>query len=156
MEAVAKSPGLKLTIGIAEPASNMADFAGRYRQARTAVHYGQKVWPYLDTYHYLDLGVYQLLACFNDERQINEYIERVLGKLLQYDNKRKSEAFLDTLGVILMSNNMKESADKLGIHYQTLLFRKQRIEKILAVSFDDFATKMSLLTALHLFKIRKN
>ena len=154
MEAVAKSPGLKLTIGIAEPASNMADFAGRYRQARTAVHYGQKVWPYLDTYHYLDLGVYQLLACFNDEKQINEYIERVLGKLLQYDNKRKSEAFLDTLGVILMSNNMKESAEKLGVHYQTLLFRKQRIEKILAVSFDDFATKMSLLTALHLLKIR--
>ncbi len=156
MEAVAKSPGLKLTIGIAESAVNMAEFGGRYRQALTAVYYGQKVWSDLDTHHYLDLGVYQLLACFNDERQINEYIERVLGKLLQYDNKRKSEAFLDTLGIILMSNNMKESADKLGIHYQTLLFRKQRIEKILAVSFDDFATKMSLLTALHLLKIRKN
>lgn len=155
MEAVARSPGLKLTIGIAEPAGNMADIGGRYRQARTAVQYGQKVWPHLDTYHYLDLGVYQLLACFNDEKQINEYIERVLGKLLQYDNKRKSGVFLDTLGVILMSDNMKESANKLAIHYQTLLFRKRRIEKILGVSFDDFAIKMSLLTALHLLKIHK-
>ncbi len=155
IEAVTKSPGLKLTIGVAELAGNMAEFGERYRQARTAVHYGQKVWPQLDTYHYLDLGVYQLLACFNDEKQINEYIERVLGKLLQYDNKRKGEAFLDTLGVLLMSDNMKEGAEKLSIHYQTLLFRKQRLEKILGVSFEDFAMKMSLLTALHLLKIRK-
>jgi sugar diacid utilization regulator len=155
-EVVAKAPGLKIKIGIAELAGNMADFGRCYRQARLAVHSGRKVWPQLEIYHYLDMGVYQLLARFNDEQQINEYIERVLGKLLQYDNKRKGEAFLETLGVILMSDNMKEAAENLAIHYQTLLYRKQRIEKILGISFDDFATKMSLLTALHLLKLRRN
>ena len=94
-----------------------------------------------------------------------QFLELLLLKWSDFDNSKIAaghfthnyglDPFLDTLEVILMSNNMKESAEKLGVHYQTLLFRKQRIEKILAVSFDDFATKMSLLTALHLLKIRK-
>ena len=49
---------------------------------------------------------------------------------------------------------MKAAAEQLLIHYQTLLFRKQRIEKFLGGSFDDFAAKMSLLTALNLLKLR--
>ena len=49
---------------------------------------------------------------------------------------------------------MKAAAEQLLIHYQTLLFRKQRIEKFLGGSFDDFVAQMSLLTALDLLKLR--
>ena len=98
--------------------------------------------------------MYQLLSGFTEPRQRDAYINRMLGKLLQYDNKRKGELFLDTLEVILCSDNMKQAAEQLAIHYQTLLFRKQRLEKILGASFDDFAVKMSLLTALHMLKLR--
>jgi len=151
----AKVPEVTISIGISEPSANLADIRARYRQAGMAADTGRKVWPQAGTYHYLDMGVFQLLSRFTEEDEITEYIERNLGNLLRYDQK-KHEAYLDTLEVILMSDNLKEGADKLFIHYQTLLFRRQRMEKILEVSFDDFATRMAILTALHLLKLRKN
>lgn len=150
----AKVPEVKISIGIGEFTDNLADIGARYRQASTAVSVGRKVWPQSKIYHYFDLGVFQVLSNFENEAQVTAFIERTLGKLLNYD-KRKNEAFLDTLEIILMSDNLKEGAEKLSIHYQTLMFRKQRIEKILAVSFDDFSSRMAILTALQLLKLKK-
>ena len=148
-------PEVKISLGIAEPAANINVIGARYRQARTAVSVGQKVWPQSQIHHYLDTGVFQLLSCVTDEAQITEYIERTLGKLLRYD-KKKNEAFLETLEVILMSDNLRESATKLSIHYQTLIFRKQRLEAILEVSLEDFSVRLAMSTALQLLKIRKH
>lgn len=147
-------PEVKLSIGIAEPALNMSTLAANYRQARTAVMVGQRVWPKLYSFHYADMGVFQLLSCFTDETQIREYIDRTLGKLLRYD-KRKSAAYLATLEIILMSDNLKGSAETLGIHYHTLMFRKQRLEQILEVSFEDYTARLAILNALHLLKLQK-
>ena len=152
---VGQLPGVQLRVGIAEPADNMAELHERYRQARTAVQCGMKLWPQQEIFHYGELGVYQLLTGFNDSRQRDAYIDRMLGKLLQFDNKRKGEMFLETLEVILSVDNMKQAAETLSIHYQTLLFRKQRLEKILGISFDDFSINLSLLVALHLLKLRR-
>ena len=149
-----KAPEIKISIGIAEPAANMSALGAQYRQARTAVTAGRKVWPELNTYHYLDLGVFQLLSSFTDENQIVGYIERTLGKLLRYD-KRKRAAYMDTLELILMSDNLKANADKLSIHYHTLMFRKHRLEQILEVSFDDYSARLAILNAVHLLKLRK-
>jgi PAS domain S-box-containing protein len=143
-----------VSVGIAEPAVSISDIRNHYRQAVNAVGAGRKLWPQLRIYHYLEMGVFQVLSCFNDEAQIASYIERTLGKLLHYD-KNKRQTFLDTLEIILMSDNLKEGAGKLSIHYQTLMFRKQRLEQILGVSFDDFSSRMAILTALHLLKLRK-
>jgi len=144
---------LEISIGIAEPAENMASIETHYQHAAIAVNTGRKVWPQLKIYHYLDLGAYQLLSCLGEENQVAGFVERTLGKLLQYD-KRKRGSYLETLEIILMSDNLKGSANNLSIHYHTLMFRKKRMEEILEVSLDDFSSRMAILTALHLLKIR--
>lgn len=149
-----KVPAVTVSIGIAEYAANIAEIRTHYRQAESAVGAGRKVWPQLKTYHYLDMGVFQLLSCFTDEAQIAAYIERTLGKLLTYD-KKKDGAYLATLEIILMSDNLKEGADKLSVHYQTMMFRKRRLETILGISFDDFQSRLALSTALQMLKLRK-
>ena len=150
-----KVPTVKVSIGIAEFSANMAEVRTCYRQAESAVSAGQKVWPQQKTYHYLELGVFQLLSCFADESQITAYIERTLGKLLTYD-KKKDGTYLATLESILTSDNLKDGADKLTIHYQTMMFRKRRIETILGISFDDFQSRLALSTALQMLKLRKS
>ncbi|MHC1759977.1 MAG: PAS domain S-box protein [Negativicutes bacterium] len=149
-----KVPAVTVSIGIAEFSANMAEIRTYYRQAESAVGAGRKVWPQWKTYHYLDLGVFQLLSCFTDEAQITAYIDRTLGKLLTYD-KKKDGAYLATLEIILMSDNLKDGAEKLSIHYQTMMFRKQRLETILGISFDDFQSRLALSTALQMLKLRK-
>lgn len=146
---------VQLFIGISEFANNLVALGEKFRQASTAAMIGSKVWAQTKIYHYTDLGVFQLLSCFKDEVQVNDYIERTLGKILHHD-PQKLTTYLDTLEVILMSDNLKESAGKLFVHYQTLMFRKRRLEKILGVSLEDGATKLALLTALQLMKLKKN
>ena len=150
-----KAPTVAVSVGIAEFSANMAEIRTCYLQAESAVSTGRKVWPQLKTYHYLDLGVFQLLSCFADESQIAAYIERTIGKLLTYD-KKKDGTYMATLESILTSDNLKDGADKLTIHYQTMMFRKRRIETILGISFDDFQSRLALSTALQMLKLRKS
>lgn len=149
-----RAPSVQVYIGISEPAVNLSAIAAHFKQARVSAEIGQKVWPEQNNYHYLDIGIYQLLSDLTNEHRKNEYIDRMLGKLLRYD-KRKRAAYLATLELILMSDNLKASADKLSIHYHTLMFRKQRLEQILEVSFEDYAARLAILNALHLLKLRQ-
>jgi PAS domain S-box-containing protein len=148
-------PPIKISAGIAEVSANLAELGERYKQADIAVKTGSKIWPANRVFHYLEMGAFQILPFFSDQIQITMFIERTLGKLLNYENNKKME-FLHTLEVILLSDNLKEAADRLEIHYQTLMFRKKRLEKILGLSFDDFSARMAILTAIYLFKLKRN
>lgn len=153
-KAIAKIiPDLDVSIGIADRASNLSEVGVHYRQAATAARSGRKMWPLRRVHHYLEIGVFQVLPYISDQKQVDAYISRTLGALLQYEKKKKVE-FLQTLEMILSSDNMKEAADILGVHYKTLMFRKQRLEEILEVSLDNFSSRMAIATALNLMKLR--
>ena len=145
-------PDIDFYIGIAERAATLTDIGAYYQQASIAAQSGRKMWPARKIHHYLDIGIFQVLPFINDKKQIAAYIDRVLGNILRYDKKKKTE-FLETLEIILVSDNLKEAAETLSIHYKTLMFRKQRLEEILGISFDNFASRMAVATAVNLMKL---
>ena len=148
-------PDIDISIGIAEYAENLAESGTRYQQALDALHVGRSMRRQRQIYHYLDIGIFQILPYGNDQKQIRAYIERMLGKLMEYDKKIMPE-LLETLEVILESDNLKEAADTLSIHYKTLMYRKQRLEKILGVSLENTSSRMSLAAAVHLMRQSKD
>ena len=147
------APELSVSIGIAERAATLTDIGGRYRQAGLAATTGRRIWSDGGRYHYLDMGIFQLLPYLKNQQQVDAYIERTLGKLLHYD-KKKREEYLETLESVIASNNLKETAGQLAVHYKTLMFRKQRLEEILEISLDEFSSRMAVATAVHLMKLR--
>ena len=102
--------------------------------------------------HFRDIGIAQLLTSMGDKEQAIEFIDENLGMLIDYDRKKGTD-FLLTLEEILQSKNLKEAANKMYIHHKTMAFRKQRIEKILGVSIDEFETKIALAAAVKLYKL---
>jgi len=147
-------PELTVKIGIAASTAKLTDLYNHYRQSHIAVDTGRKVWPERDVYHYLDMGLFQLLPFIQDQAEVAAYVERTLGPLLHY-KKKKTELLL-TLEVILESNNLTEAAKKLFVHQKTLEFRRRRIEHILGVSLAGPETKMALAMAIKLLKMGKN
>ena len=145
-------PDVTVSIGIAEHASGLSEIGVRYQQASVAVKAGRRFWPLAGVYHYLDIGIFQLLPCLRDRQQVDAFIGRTLGGLLQYDGKKQAE-YLETLEVIIESDNLKEAAGRLAIHYKTLMFRKQRLESILGCSLDNFSSRMTLAAAVRLMKL---
>lgn len=148
-------PELKVAIGISERAQTLHEISAYYMQASIAVEVGRKIWPEKQVFHYLDIGLFQLLPYIHEQEQVDTYIERVLGKLLHHEKRKRAE-YLTTLELIIVSDNLKLAAAQLTIHYKTLMFRKQRLEQILGISLDDFRNRMTVFTAIQLLKLRES
>ncbi|GEM_PF-1328701 len=135
-------------IGIAEfQLGAFWKFAEVYEQARLAVELGQKLASKQTIHHYLDIGVFQLFPAVLNSRQGKDFVQRTLGRLIEYDRIQGTE-LINTLETILHTDNLTAVAKQLYVHRQTILFRKQRIEAVLGVSLDSFETRLTLGMAL--------
>lgn len=103
-----------------------------------------------------ELGILQLLVgCDYNKEFICQFIDSKIGKIIRYDQEKNTE-LLETLEELIYVDNLKKVAEKLYLHHKTVVFRKQRIEQILEVSIDSFDVKMTLATAIKLYKLNKN
>lgn len=153
-------PDILFCIGIAETAQGVAQLRAAYRQARIAVQTGPKRFPQLTVYRYRELGYFQILPCFAAEAdsaeqpEVDAYIDRHLGALIRFDSKKNSR-LRKTLETILESDDLKNAAEKLFMHYQTVMYRKRQIEEVLGVSLDNPESRLTLQIAVKLMKLNR-
>ncbi|WP_170233159.1 PucR family transcriptional regulator [Sporomusa termitida] len=102
--------------------------------------------------HYANLGILQLYLERGTRLRTTDFIQTTLGKLIDYDAQKGTD-YLITLETILRSSSLKQAASVLFLHYNTIVFRKRRIEKLLQISFDDYETRLALSTAIKLHKL---
>ena len=153
-------PDIVARIGIAPVSKGTTQIRAAYRQALTAVEAGPQRFPQQSVFHYLELGCFQILPLIAAESGItgvseaDAYIERHLGKLIRHD-QHKGSHFIKTLDMILESSDLKRAAEKMYMHYQSLMYRKRRMEKILDISLDDSASRLTVQIALQLWKLQR-
>ncbi len=145
-------PDIITLIGIGETQQEVSGFKKSFQQAWEAVCVAQCTANSKNIVHFLELGILQLLIKYPDKTYTLEFIERTLGSLIHYDNEKGTD-YLDTLAAILQNSNLKETAKLLFLHYNTIVFRKKRIERILGISINEFETKLTLATAIKLYKL---
>ncbi|MBP2654847.1 MAG: carbohydrate diacid transcriptional activator CdaR [Firmicutes bacterium] len=144
---------LTVIIGVSNKHSGLHGVRLGYRQAWSALVSSQcQDQSSGCVNHYRNLGIFQLLANIGGKEQANEFVREKVGNLIDYD-QRKGTDFLSTLEEILQSSNLKEAADKLYLHHKTIVFRKQRIEKILGVDIDQYESRLALAAAVKLNKL---
>lgn len=104
---------------------------------------------------YTDLGV-QRFILQNSEEELIDFIQEVLGPLIQYEQSRKGE-LLSTLIVYLDQNqNIKKTAETLHIHTNTLSYRLKRIEEILVSDLNDSHSLFNLHLAINIYQFIKD
>ncbi|MBP2635369.1 MAG: domain S-box protein [Firmicutes bacterium] len=146
-------PDIRVALGIANRYPKLENFPDRYVQARNAAIIGFRVSPASGIYHFADSGFLPILNQYVNEQSINTLIDSTIGKLLEHDRVTGNDLF-HTMEKIILSNNLQSVANMLFIHYKTVLFRKQAIEKILGVSMNSFAGRTMLGIALTLFYLK--
>lgn len=147
------APNLTLRIGVSKVNTGTDSIAKGYRQAWSAVVAARAQAETSGAVtRFGDLGIYQLLANIGGQNQANEFVRQKIGPIIEYDCQKGTD-YLRTLEEILQSTNLKEAADKLYIHHKTIIFRKQRIEKMLGASVDHFEEKLALAAAIKLSKL---
>ena len=97
-----------------------------------------------------DLSVYRLLFQLEGNPELEAFCREALGPLLQYegggDLLETLEAFCERLG------NLSQTAEKLFIHRNSLLYRMERISQIAGLDMNNPDTRLAVHLAL---KVRK-
>jgi DNA-binding PucR family transcriptional regulator len=139
---------------------------GRMKQGLTFVHESfveaTKCIQFLKNYlfdhrvlSYTDLGV-QRFILQNSKEELIDFIQEVLGSLIEYEQSRKGE-LLSTLIVYLDQNqNIKKTADALHIHTNTLSYRLKRIEEILLTDLNDSQQLFNIHLAINIYQYTKD
>ena len=125
-----------------------ADVHAAVAEARTArnVAKGRQATEILQ---YEKLGADLILHSLGGTDEVAGFCEAQLGRLLAYDAQYHT-TLVDTLRAHLESKRVKDTAQKLFTHYNTVLYRLERIREILDCDLDDPETQFVLQLALRL------
>lgn len=147
MDGISESVSIGVGRNYAEASDLWKSFAEARRAAScnsvgsTRVHYFEK------------LGVYRFLAYENLQPELATFYNETLKVLVDYDHDRDSE-LVHTLSLYFKcGGNLKRLAEEMGVHYNTVAYRIQRIKELAHVSFDDADQLLNLQIALKIYAI---
>jgi purine catabolism regulator len=144
-----------LTIGIGGCKSLPTDIYLSYNEAKDSVKLGRFVYDKNHTVFYKDLGIYRLFSDLSKSEDGKKYYKDYIGKIIDYDKARNTE-FLLTLEYIVKNDwNLKATAEDLYVHYNTIKYRFNKINKILNMNLRDSENKINISVALKLYKMAK-
>lgn len=133
-----------ITIGCGKLTKSVRCIYKSYRQANAIqkLQENAKVDPSL--VFYSDMGIYKLLMGIEDKDIILEYYDRTIRPLLDYDQKNDSD-----LAVVLrcyLNNNgsVKETADQLYVHRNTINYKLNKISEILDMDLSQLDSRLQL------------
>lgn len=94
---------------------------------------------------------FQRLLVQNNKSEIDEFINTILGKLVEYDRRRKGEYLKTLIAYIKHSRHIADTAIELHIHVNTLHYRINRIEELLSLDLSDSKQLLNIHLACELY-----
>jgi DNA-binding PucR family transcriptional regulator len=123
-------PEWPLTVGIGGVCETPREIARSYAQARRSAEVALRFGRKGEVVSFEELGFYRLLFHIQDRGELRAFVEQVLGPLLAYDQKHRTD-FVRTIASYLSNNNsLQATAKELYVHVNTAAYRLQRIQAI--------------------------
>ncbi|OEH93133.1 PucR family transcriptional regulator [Bacillus solimangrovi] len=103
------------------------------------------------SYEYSKLGIYRYVTTIFEKNMAEGFINQNLVILKNHDDKNQSQ-LMKTLKAYLANNcKLKQTAEQLFIHPNTLNYRIKQIKQLIAIDFEDFNQKCQLFIDLTLY-----
>jgi len=145
-----------ITAGVGDVSSSLKNIHESYEQAKQSISVAYKISDdRRNIFFYSELGVYRLL--YNvEESDFNSFLSNTIFSLIEYDREHNTE-LVKTLKVYFDENaNLTNLSKKMYIHYNTALYRLQRIEKITGFNINNAEDRLNLEIALKMLQIKEN
>jgi sugar diacid utilization regulator len=142
------SGGRALSGGLGRLQPGLLGIREAFRGARWALDVGERLFGAGRLSRLQDLGVYQLLLALQDAPELRDFYDDVLGPLLTYDRQRRSELVQTLEAYLDAGNSPSETAVRLHLHRNTVLYRLRRIRELLGRDPDDPEHRLALHVAL--------
>ena len=135
---------IKLNVGIGSRVDYIEDVMQSRKEAAAAIKAACVAESGEHIFFYREQGVYTLISKITDEKFLDEFVYKNIGKLIDADEINNGN-LCETLESFLNHNcNVKETAERLIIHRNTLNYRLNKIRELLCVDFDNLDTCLML------------
>lgn len=147
-----KMAGLDFRIGIGRPCKGIELVWHSLRDAEKAVeaaraYIGERI------VEFEKLGIYKIFCQEHLKDELQSFYNSTLKDLVDYDRKRDTE-MVKTLQVYFETNgNLKRMSELLFTHYNTILYRINRIQEITSKNLESENDRYGLQTALKIMDI---
>lgn len=135
-----------LSVGFGNASSGIEGLINAYREADLAVEFGTRLWGPNKSYYFGDLGILSILGEGNREKEI-QFANQLLQKLTNDDLIKTLECFFEE------NLNLTETAQRMGIHRNTVIYRLNQISLILGSDPRIFEQAMTIKIALLIKKL---
>jgi DNA-binding PucR family transcriptional regulator len=140
-------------LGISKNAESIDDYFTCYKQALQALNIVCRRHRSKGFLAFHSLGSYMILHNLQDQNTSRLYIREYLAPLLDNGNDKTKDLF-ETLHVYLQVNgNLKDTAECLHIHVNTLKYRLGKIRELLKLNIDDAEVRFNLMLAYKLYDL---
>jgi hypothetical protein len=133
-------------VAFAEPVYSLMDWYQAFNTAKITIYAGTKFYPKMPVYFSWKMSLENMLSILPDE-EVERYQRGILG--VEWMNKFDPEIYRTTKVLLQENFNISETARKLFIHRNTLLYRLDRVKdetgKDLRISVDAFEVYIALL-----------
>lgn len=151
-------PRHTVSMGISKVHHNIYDFPQAYYCAVQSLELGIATSKGTtgNVFSYDELGILQVISPGNGITKLDNFCNDALGKLIDYDREHNSELLI-TLKVFFEHNqNAIKTAKALFIHYNTLRYRLETIEKLLGNVTKNPQKRLATEVALQIYPLVTN
>ncbi len=99
------------------------------------------------------LGIYKIFCQDHLKDELRSFYSTTLEPLVLYDRKRDTELVKSLIIYFETNGNLKKMSEKLFTHYNTVLYRINRIQEITGKNLEDEGDRYGLQTAIKIMKI---
>ncbi len=144
-----------VSIGVGRNYNNIYSLNASMREANRAVENLQLNHQTTDPIHYDDLGIYRILSYEELQPELLQFYKETLEPLVRYDKEKDSDLVETLKRYFECGSNLKKVSEEMYTHYNTVIYRMQRIKEITALNLDDPNQRLNVQIALKILDILK-
>lgn len=140
-----------LSVGVGRSGRGPEGIQASFIQAEQALNLSETIRDTKGIIYYDDLGAYRLLNPLKGQKELMDFYEETVGKLVEQDTDNE---LLKTLRMYFYYDEvMKVTANALFIHVNTLKYRMTKIESITGYDLKSSEGKMNLFLGLKIHEL---
>ena len=137
----------KLAIGIGRSYDEATQLYKSHGQAKLIVENLSKTNS-KNIKHYDDLGLYRILAFEGLQGELIEFCSHTIKPLIEYDTINNTELVKTLKTYFQCDGNKKKISEKMYMHYNTIIYRLQKIQDITGLDLEEGDSRLNLEIAL--------
>ncbi|MFE7214091.1 PucR family transcriptional regulator [Streptomyces sp. NPDC001698] len=144
--------GLRVMVASGRVYDDIADFPKSYQEAVETLTVGREIYGHDFALTHEDLGLYRLLYQL-PVAELERHVTEELGPLVDYDERRGGSLLATLECYFRHKRNRVATAEQLNVHYNTLRYRLDQIERLTGGLDRTPTSRLQLETALHAHRV---